>query len=277
MKASSTRWPRHQSPHTPSRPCRPTGAAGPAGPRSSPSASGGPARSRLGVDARDFGKRLEQLGLHARAVVFEVLLRPGGAGLHGPALHAAAARLGRFAGQPGDAVVRAERRVPLRAQVRQRRLDRLRERQHQRPARRHLRPDPSAAPGAGASCRLASRPAASALRHGEQHRIEAGENVHRVLRPAGLQLPAPGSSASRSMRVTRVLQFDAAGRPAGAAPSARQRIHGRHATQCDSRAGSAASATRPCASSTRTRVGAPGLAQSGRDRQRLLEALDRAP
>ena len=63
--------------------------------------------------------------------------RPGGAGLHGPALNALAPGLGRFARHPGDAVVRAARGAPLWANGDQARLHGLRVSQHQRPAGVH--------------------------------------------------------------------------------------------------------------------------------------------
>ena len=62
------------------------------------------------------GKGFEQLGLHTGGVVLYVLLRPLGAGLHGPALNNAAPRFGRLARQPCNAVVGAACCVPLRPQ-----------------------------------------------------------------------------------------------------------------------------------------------------------------
>ena len=59
---------------------------------------------------------------------------PGGAGLHGPALHRAAPRFGRLTRQPGNAVVGAAGGVPLWPQARHAGLHGLRKSQHQRPA-----------------------------------------------------------------------------------------------------------------------------------------------
>ena len=95
---------------------------------------------RLRAYAGDFGEGPQQLGFDALRAVFQVPLRPFGAGLHGPAFYEFTPGLGRFACQPGDAVVRAARSVPLRAQVRQRGLHGLGESQHQGPARRHIDP-----------------------------------------------------------------------------------------------------------------------------------------
>ncbi|RZJ15343.1 MAG: hypothetical protein EOO54_18650 [Haliea sp.] len=93
---------------------------------------------RIGPDAGDFGEGLAQLRLHPRSIVFQVFERPCRTGLDGPALDAAAPGLGGLARQPGDAVMGAERRVPLRPQVRHGRLHALGKGQHQGPARRHF-------------------------------------------------------------------------------------------------------------------------------------------
>ena len=60
---------------------------------------------RLRAYAGDFGEGPQQLGFDALRAVFQVALRPLGAGLNGPAFYQFTARFGRFAGQPGDAVV----------------------------------------------------------------------------------------------------------------------------------------------------------------------------
>ncbi len=93
---------------------------------------------QLLAPAINLGEGLQQLGLDTHRFVIEMFLRPGCAGLHRPALHRLASRFGRLARQPGNAVVGAERGIPLRAQVRQRGLHGLGEGQHQRPAGRDL-------------------------------------------------------------------------------------------------------------------------------------------
>ena len=70
---------------------------------------------RLGPDAGDLGEGFKQFALDPAGVIVEVLLRPLGAGLHRPALDDATPRFAGLARQPGDAVVGAARRVPLRA------------------------------------------------------------------------------------------------------------------------------------------------------------------
>ena len=152
----------------------------------------------LGAYARDLGKRLAQLGAHARGVVLQVLGRPLGAGLHGPALDLAARGLGGLARQPGDAVVRAARGVPLRAQRGQPRAHGLGKGEQQGPAGRHLdlRQGPcqvrrqGGAAGAGgeqAPCGLCGQ--------GQQHGVETGKDLLRAVVGQGVQLPAPGVQA----------------------------------------------------------------------------------
>ncbi|MNV80015.1 hypothetical protein D3C71_1735920 [compost metagenome] len=67
----------------------------------------------LSADASDLGKGFDELGLNAGVVVFQMLGGPGRAGLHGPALYHRAARFGRLAGQPRNAVVGAACSIPL--------------------------------------------------------------------------------------------------------------------------------------------------------------------
>ena len=93
--------------------------------------------ARLGANASEFCKRLQELGFHTLFIVFQMLQRPFGAGLNGPAFQRRTTWFGRFPRNPSDTVVHAAGCIPLRPQVAQARLIGQRVGQHQGPARSH--------------------------------------------------------------------------------------------------------------------------------------------
>ena len=143
---------------------------------------------RLSANAGDLGKGFEQLVLHALRVVLQVLLRPGRAGLHRPALHRAAAWFAGFTRQPSDTVVRAARGIPLWAQRRQVGLHGLGKGQHHRPARSHFYRVKLCRHRTGF---LQARQQVLRLRcgNGKQYTIKARVNVLRVVNTRRSQLP----------------------------------------------------------------------------------------
>ena len=219
---------------------------------------------RLGADAGDLGEGLEQLGLHALGVV--VAGAPA-TRRRWPARSSARrgrARLARLARQPGNAVMRAARGVPLRPQRRQAGLHGLRKGHHQRPAGRDLHLGRSARAIAGACCEVCSSTRACSLGMASSTASKPECTCAAPSDPLGVQLPA--------MRVERVA-FDASPRaspvprhcrPAAVAPSGCTRH------SCPAWRPSAARATGSGGRHHPTQrvehahgVGAPGPAQAG--------------
>ena len=212
-------------------------------------------------------KALSSLACTRGASSSQVLVRPGGAGLHRPALD----RRSR-PGLDDSRASQAMRWCVLRAafhcgpEVRQVGLVGLREGEHQRPAGRDCDARRCARRKAGATRRVLQQAArASALGTASSTASKPEYTWLRVVGARGAQLPARAVAARRARCARRACRARRCPRPAAAAAQWRdQRVHAGRGdpVRLRARAG-AASATRPCGSSTRTVLALQGLHSCG--------------
>ena len=214
----------------------------------------------LGANAGDLGKGPEQLGLRPCGTVVDMLPRPVPVGVHGPAFHDATPRLAGLARHPGDAVVRAARGVPLRAQDGQARLHRLGDKRPSMSSKAACSPSRSGVP---ALCQQVALQQGLGLRcgQGQQYGVETAKDVAGAIVAFGAQLPLRAVQRVTLDAGDAATQFPscpAIGR--GLGPAVEQRCACPVWEPSAVRPAAGGAATRPWASSRRTELALQALA-----------------